>query len=220
MLDTVLFDLDGTLLDSMELIRRSYWHTLREHRGVEPAQASWLEGIGRPLRWQFEREARDAAEVEAMIATYRAYNRAHHDASVAAFPGALEAVRALAARGLRLGIVTSKLRVGALRGLECAGFVELFGVIIGADDVLEHKPHPAPVHAALSALGAEARRAVMVGDSPHDLAAGRAAGTRTAAVAWGPFPRATLRACAPDHWLEHPAEIARLGLADGALLRP
>jgi len=211
-LDTVLFDLDGTLLDSMELIRRSYWHTLREHRGAEPVQESWLEGIGRPLRWQFERHARDPAEVEAMIATYRAYNRTHHDASVAAFPGVAEALRALTARGLKLGIVTSKLRAGALRGLECAGLVGLFGVIVGADDVDEHKPHPAPVRAALAALGAEASRALMVGDSPHDLAAGRAAGTRTAAVAWGPFPREALLACAPDHWLEHPAEIARLGL--------
>lgn len=212
MLDAVLFDLDGTLLDSMELIQRSYAHALRVHRGVEPEHASWLEGIGRPLRWQFARHARDAAEVEAMIATYRAYNLAHHDGSVAAFPGAIEAVRALAARGLALAIVTSKLRAGALRGLARGGFDGLFPVIVAADDVTEHKPHPAPVHAALRALRAEASRAVMVGDSPHDLAAGRSAGTRTAAVAWGPFPAATLRACSPDYWLDAPAAITRLGL--------
>jgi pyrophosphatase PpaX len=214
-IDTVLFDLDGTLLDSMELIRRSYWHTMRAHLGVEPEQASWLEGIGRPLRWQFERQARDGAEVEAMVATYRAYNLEHHDASVAAFPGAVEAVRALSRRGVRLGIVTSKLHASALRGLERAGFDGLFGVVVGADDVSEHKPHPTPVRAALAVLGADAHGALMVGDSPHDLAAGRAAGTRTAAVAWGPFPRAALRACAPDHWFEDPVELARIGLTGG-----
>jgi pyrophosphatase PpaX len=213
MLDAVLFDLDGTLLDSMELIRRSYAHALRVHRGLEPERESWLEGIGRPLRWQFARVSADPAEVEAMIATYRAYNLAHHDASVAAFPGALEAVRALSARGLGLAVVTSKLRHGALRGLARGGFEGLFPVLVAADDVEEHKPHPAPVQAALAALGVDARAAVMVGDSPHDLASGRGAGARTAAVSWGPFPPAALRACRPDYWLDEPEEIARLGLA-------
>jgi len=212
MLDAALFDLDGTLLDSMGLIRRSYAHALRVHRGVEPEEESWLEGIGRPLRWQFTRYTSDPAELEAMIATYRAYNLAHHDASVAAFPGAIEALRALAARGLRLAIVTSKLRHGALRGLARGGFEGLYDALVAADDVNEHKPHPAPVQAALAALGVAPERAVMVGDSPHDLASGRAAGTRTAAVAWGPFPSPALRACAPDEWLEEPAAIARLGL--------
>ena len=147
-----------------------------------------------------------------MIATYRAYNRAHHDASVAAFPGVIEAVRTLERRGLGLAVVTSKLRAGALRGLARGGFEGLFPVIVAADDVEEHKPHPAPVRAALAALGVEPGRAVMVGDSPHDLASGRSAGTRTAAVAWGPFPPEALRACAPDYWLDDPTAIARLGL--------
>lgn len=210
MLTAALFDLDGTLLDSMELIRRSYWHAIREHRGVEPERAEWLEGIGRPLRWQFARVARDEAEIEALLATYRAYNLAHHDASVAAFPGAVEALRELAGRRIKLGVVTSKLRHGALRGLARGGFEGLFEVVIAADDVAEHKPHPAPVLAALARLGAAPRDAIMVGDSPHDLAAGRAAGTRTAAVSWGPFPEAELRATKPDLWLDLPAAIARL----------
>jgi pyrophosphatase PpaX len=209
-LEAVLFDLDGTLLDSMELIRRSYWHALRVQLCVEPSHAEWLEGIGRPLRWQFARVARDAAEVEALLATYRAYNLAHHDASVRAFPGAVEAVRALAARGLRLGVVTSKLRHGAQRGLVRGGFDGLFDVVVSADDVREAKPHPEPVERALASLGIRAERAFMVGDSPHDLAAGKAAGTRTAAVAWGPFPETALRAVQPDVWLAEVAEIAGL----------
>ncbi|MFM7298089.1 MAG: HAD-IA family hydrolase [Planctomycetota bacterium] len=210
-LDTVLFDLDGTLIDSIELIRRSYVHTLEAHGLPQSDPAFWLAGLGRPLRWQFAQFTTDPAEIERMVATYRVHNRAHHDALVSAFPGAVEAVAELHSRGLRLGIVTSKMREGAYRGLRSCGFrEEWFSAVVGADDVTEHKPHPEPVERALALLGSHASRAVMVGDSPHDLSSGRSAGTRTAAVAWGPFPHATLRATTPDHWLATPNDIATL----------
>jgi pyrophosphatase PpaX len=211
LIETALFDLDGTLIDSIELIRRSYEHTLRVHYGRAMTPADWLSGLGRPLRWQFAQYTDDAAEIEALIATYRAHNLAHHDAMITAFPGAVEAVRALKERGVAVAIVTSKLGSGARRGLERAGFGDLFDVIVGADDVDAHKPDPAPVVAALARLGRPAATAVMVGDSPHDLASGRAAGTRTAAVAWGPFARADLERARPDWWLDEPAQIAALG---------
>ncbi|MBL8803096.1 MAG: HAD-IA family hydrolase [Planctomycetes bacterium] len=211
--DTALFDLDGTLIDSIELIRQSYAHTLRVHRNFEPPLEFWIEGLGRPLRWQFAHFSADSAEIEAMVATYRAYNLAHHDAMIRAFDGAVEAVAQLKARGVKLGIVTSKMHAGALRGLKHCGFEGLFDAVIGADNVDEHKPHPAPVRAALAQLGASAERAVMVGDSPHDLSSGRAAGAFTAAVAWGPFPPERLLATAPDYWLETPREIAAQFLA-------
>jgi len=209
-IQTVLFDLDGTLIDSIELIRRSYEHTLRVHFDRALTPEDWLAGLGRPLRWQFAHYSQDPREVEAMIATYRAYNHEHHDAMVTAFPGAVDAVRALKDEGVALAIVTSKLNAGARRGLAIAGFQGLFDTIVGADDVQVHKPDPAPVIAALALLGRPAETAVMVGDSPHDLASGRAAGARTAAVAWGPFEREELERTRPDHWLETPDAIARL----------
>lgn len=207
---TVLFDLDGTLIDSMELIRRSYDHTLRVHLGRAMEQREWLSGLGRPLRWQFAQLAEDEREVDAMIATYRAWNLAHHDELVRGFPGVLDAVRELHERGATLGIVTSKLHASARRGLELCGLSPFFDVLIGVDDVTEHKPHPAPVLAALAKLERDPHTAVMVGDSPHDLASGRAAGTKTAAVAWGPFEHAELRATEPDHWISAPRELVAL----------
>ena len=209
-LTTFLFDLDGTLIDSIELILRSYRHTLRTHRGEEPADDVWMEGLGTPLWVQFCRFSEDPAEIEAMVATYRAYNLAHHDEMVRPYDGVVEAVRALKQRGRPLGLVTSKLRSGAIRGLVRASLEDAFDVVVGADDVTHPKPHPEPVRVALERLGAPARGAVFVGDSRHDLVSGRAAGVKTAAALWGPFDRSHLEDLAPDYWLERPADLAAM----------
>ena len=82
-----------------------------------------------------------------------------------------------------------------------------FDVLVGFDDIAEQKPHPAPVLAALERLGVDAAGALFVGDSPHDIRAGRAAGVRTAAVLWGPFPEHTLARESPHHWLAEPERI-------------
>jgi len=213
-LTTFLFDLDGTLIDSIELILRSYRHTLRTHRGEEPADDLWMEGLGTPLWVQFRRFSEDPAEIEAMVATYRTYNLAHHDEMVRPYDGVVEAVRALKQRGRPLGLVTSKLRSGAIRGLVRASLEDAFDVVVGADDVTHPKPHPEPVRVALERLGAPARGAVFVGDSRHDLVSGRAAGVKTAAALWGPFDRSHLEDLAPDYWLERPADLSLLTADD------
>lgn len=209
-LDTFLFDLDGTLIDSIELIRRSFEHALRVHLDRAPEHDEWLAGLGTPLSVQFERYVDDPREIERMIATYRAHNAEHHDALVRGYPGVREMLDALVRRRVGLGIVTSKQRGRALRGLEQCGLGGIFELVIGVEEVRRHKPHPEPVLAALAALGADPRRAIYVGDSPHDLCAGRAAGTRTGAALWGPFPRAWLERERPDHWLGSPLELASL----------
>ena len=209
-LSTFLFDLDGTLIDSIELILRSYRHTMRLHRGHEPSDDVWMEGLGTPLWVQFRHFTEDPAEIEAMVATYRAYNLAHHDELVRPYDGVVEAVRALRARKKTLGLVTSKMRSGALRGLRVAGLEDAFRVIVGADEVTHPKPHPEPVLMALERLRAPVAGAVFVGDSRHDLECGRAAGVKTAAVLWGPFDRAHLADLEPDYWLETPADLTLL----------
>ena len=209
-LSTFLFDLDGTLIDSVDLILRSYRHTMRLHRGHEPSDDVWMEGLGTPLWVQFRHFTEDPAEIEAMVATYRAYNLAHHDELVRPYDGVVEAVRALRARKKTLGLVTSKMRSGALRGLRVAGLEDAFRVIVGADEVTHPKPHPEPVLMALERLRAPVAGAVFVGDSRHDLECGRAAGVKTAAVLWGPFDRAHLADLEPDYWLETPADLTLL----------
>jgi pyrophosphatase PpaX len=206
----ILFDLDGTLIDSTKLIVDSYHHTMQVHRGRAFPDSDWIAGLGTPLRVQFRRFTSDEDEVQRMIATYREWNLAHHDTMVRGFPGAVETVRDLKARGAKLAIVTSKNRHGVERGLALCSFDGLFDVIVTSDDLEASKPDPAPVRTALAALGVGPATALLVGDSPHDIAAGRDAGTKTAACLWGPFERDRLAAEHPDYYLHSFQELARL----------
>jgi pyrophosphatase PpaX len=212
---TVLFDLDGTLLDSIRLIIDSYHHTLAAH-GLPPrTDAHWLAGIGTPLWVQFREFATDAALMARMVETYRDYNIANHDRQVRAYPGAVEAVRALRAAGVRTGLVTSKMRTGAERGLRFLELADAMDVVVAVDDVANPKPHPEPLLHAARRLGVGLDGTLFVGDSVHDMHCGRAAGARTAAALWGPMARADLEPAGPDYWLERPGELPGLVLGGG-----
>jgi pyrophosphatase PpaX len=206
---TYLFDLDGTLLDSIELILSSYRHTMVAHGREPPDDRFWLVGLGTPLTAQFARVSDDPVEVNRMVESYRAYNLANHDRLVRPYDGVAPVVSELAGRGA-LGVVTSKAHSAAQRGLRLVGLDSYFPVIVGEDDVAHHKPDPEPVRRAIELLGADPGTTVFVGDSPHDMAAGRAAGARTAAALWGPFSRTDLEPRAPDYWLTRPADLASL----------
>ena len=207
---TVLFDLDGTLIDSLRLILDSYHHTLEQHGLPGRTDDEWLKGVGTPLAVQLSEWRDELGTIEAMIATYREYNLEHHDRMVAVYPGILDAVREIKAAGLQTGLVTSKNRHGALRGLKLVGLEALMDVLVCADEVTNPKPHPEPVEKAVTLLGAEPATTLYVGDSIHDMNSGRAAGVLTAAALWGPFGRAQLEEARPDYWLETPGDLVEL----------
>jgi pyrophosphatase PpaX len=211
---TVLFDLDGTLIDSIRLILDSYHHTLQAHGFPARTDEQWLAGVGTPLRIQFSDWSHDADLLEAMVATYREFNLANHDRMVTVYPGVGDMLRRLHEAGIKLALVTSKNRQGALRGLQLTGLADYFAVLVCADDVQHPKPHPEPVERALALLGAERGDVIFIGDSIHDMHSGRAAGVATAAALWGPFGRAHLEETVPDHWLGTPHDVVELlGLA-------
>ena len=207
---TYLFDLDGTLLDSIELILTSFHHTSRIHLGEERPDEYWLAGVGTPLRTALRAVASSDEETDAMLETYRAFNLEHHDKMAKPYPGVVGVVQQLHKAGAKLALVTSKLRIGANRGLRLLGLEDEFPVRVCADDVVNGKPHPEPVLKALAALDARPEDALFIGDSEHDMLSGRAAGVATVAVTWGPFARETLEATRPTHWIDRPTEIARL----------
>lgn len=204
----VLFDLDGTVLDTEALILGS-WRHVRDTFGLDATDDVFRAGMGRPLHEVLAPFVAPGRTADQLVEVYRAHNHAHHDELARPFPGIPEVFDALRAEGVKLGIVTSKLRWLAARGLEINHLV--VDVLVGPADAARPKPHPDPVWLALQLLGAEPAHAVMVGDSPHDIEAGRAAGVSTAAVSWGMFPAETLRAAAPDRWLDRVDQLAGLG---------
>jgi pyrophosphatase PpaX len=206
----VLFDLDGTLIDSIELILNSAKHAFRNWDRRVPSDAEWLTGVGIPLATMFRRYARDDSEIEALIAKYREYQLAHHDRLVRCYERVVDTVDALRVARHPLAIVTSKTGWLAQRGLDHVGLGAHFDVVIGCDICEKHKPDPEPVLMALERLGYEPHEAVFVGDSVHDIEAGNAAGVTTIAALWGPFSREDLVASQPTHYLERISDLPRL----------
>jgi pyrophosphatase PpaX len=205
--EACLFDLDGTLIDSIELIFQSYEHTFRAHALPVAGRDVILAHLGRTLAQSFADFVEDPSRVEALVQTYRAFNLTHHDDLVKPYPGARAAVEALKIRGRRVGIVTSKKRDTALRGLALCGFDEPFDVFVGMEDCIRHKPDPEPLTRALEALSIGPKDACYVGDSPHDVASGNAAGVPVFVAGWGPFSREHFASVTMEAWLQAPEEL-------------
>ena len=213
----VLFDLDGTLADTVPLILASYRHAVSKLRGAwdEAGQDAWREYIGRPLRDAVRDFGRDADEARELLEAYLEYQDQAHDRMVTPFPGVHQIVSSLDIQGVPLALVTSKARDMALRTLDVCGFADVFPVVVTADEVERGKPDPEPVTLALGQLGGiEAETTIFVGDSPHDIVAGRAAGVVTVGVTWGAFPDDVLREADPHHLVRDVEELGRL-LASG-----
>lgn len=253
----VLFDLDGTLVNTGPLILTSFALTVEEVLGeVHPPEA-YLGGVGIPLRAQMERlvvaqregdilsataggalhldgtsgtiadvlgEGRltrsqaDAlyAKVDDLMAAYLRHNVRIHDELIEPYAGVEEQLRAFENAGVPMGVVTSKRHASAHADLAHFGLDRFFPVLVAADDVELHKPHPFPLLHGLALLeqhhgfALAAIDAAYVGDSPYDMVASNAAGTLSAGAVWGMFGEDALREHNPAELLCHPGELARL----------
>src|SRR3990170_299582 len=200
-LRAVLFDLDGTLIDSIALIVAAMDHAFDGFDGPRPTTEEWMLGIGTPLWLQLADYARNDEELARLRDRYRAFQFLHHDQYIRAYPGVAETLAALDARGLAMAIVTSKLDQLARRNLDFTGLAKYVPLVIGVEATEKHKPEPEPVLHALEQLGVAAGETVFLGDSPHDVAAGDAAGVATIAALWGAFTREQLAPAGPAPWL-------------------
>jgi pyrophosphatase PpaX len=180
---TVLFDLDGTLIDSGQMILASFRHATRTVLSREIADEELVAATGGATIYD-QMRAFDRDRVDELVRAYREHNEPLHD-ELAAFDGVEDLLAQLSREGRRLGVVTSKRRKTvdlAFCVLPIEGF---FDAIVTADEVKRAKPDPEPVLVALERLGAASDDAAFVGDSPFDVGAGKAAGIYTVRVSWG-----------------------------------
>lgn len=203
----ILFDLDGTLVDSIELIVAAAMNAFASRPGPSPSEAQIRNTIGRPLTTTFGPWLVDDNDLPFLIAKYREYQLEHHDALTNAYEGIVDAVAGLDAAGCRMAIVTSKVGFMAERALVHTGLAHYMRCVIASDSTERHKPDPQPVLMALERLGSAPGDALFVGDSPYDMQAARAAGVHALGVAWGAFAAETLRDAGAEAILQRPVEL-------------
>ena len=194
----ILYDNDGTLVDTYDLILDSMRYATREVLGRIVSDGDLMRGVGTPLDDQLVALAGGDPKLGMELArVYRAYNEERHDAVVRLFPGVADGLRGLKDAGFVQGVVTAKRHRLAQRGLEIVGAWEYLDCLVGADDCPKSKPDPDPIVRGAELLGLVPEECIYLGDSPYDMQAGIAAGCTTVAAHWGMFPAGELDAHGP-----------------------
>lgn len=204
-INTLLFDLDGTLIDTNELIFTTYLHTLDKYYPGQYKREDVLPFMGPSLEEVFGKM--DPQRSGEMIREYRTFNHKQHDKLVKEFPTVFDTVKTLKKQGFQLGVVTTKRHDTTLRGLQLMKLDRFFDVIVTKDDVSKTKPDPEPVFTALEQFQTPPEQAIMVGDNYHDILAGKSAGTKTAGVAWSVKGKDYLAQFKPDYMLNQMSDL-------------
>lgn len=202
---TLLFDLDGTLINTNELIVASFLDTLNRYYPDRYKREDVIAFNGPPLYETFH--SIDPERVEEMVKHYRKHNLEHHDLLVTEFDEVYDTLKTLKESGYKLAIVSTKISDVVKKGLQLTKLDEFFEVIIALDHVEKAKPDPEPVQKALALLGSSPEESIMIGDNYHDILSGQNAGTKTAGVAWSAKGREHLEQYNPDYILEKMSDL-------------
>jgi len=202
----VLFDLDGTVVDSGPIILASMRHATREVLGTEHTDDELMQAVGGPgLEAQLSVFGPD--DVDELVRVYRAHNEPLHD-TLEAFAGMEDVLVRLRAEGRRLGVVTAKRRSTVELAFASVPLGHLFETVVGGDETEKHKPDPEPLLLAAERMGVDPSQAAYVGDSPFDVGAAKAAGMYAIAVTWGRIhDRSRLERAEPDAIVDSPEEL-------------
>lgn len=203
---TMLFDLDGTILDTNELIIRSFMEALKGTAPEGFCREDIIPSMGEPLEDQLRRFSR-LDDVSHLVAAYREVNLRLHDELVKPFLHVNEVLERLHRSGIRIGVVTTKMRLTTEKGLKFVGIRDYVDAIVTIDDVANPKPHPEPVQKALAQLGADPASALMVGDSTVDMRSAAAAGVTAVGVSWSLKGGQILRDAGADYVIDDMREL-------------
>jgi len=213
---TILFDFDGTLVDTIPQIVDSFQYVFLSLTGEKGDEKAILSTIGIPLEEAFymfdESLRKQAAEL------YRRHNKARLQSGVSIFLGINEMLETIKNKGINLGIVTSKRHESAKMTAEYFDIYKYFDVFISRDSTKRHKPDPEPIEKAVSELFQRGltkempdnENILFVGDSIHDLNCAKNAGIACAIVDWTYMDKEEIKAGNPDYWINKPSDIYRL----------
>jgi pyrophosphatase PpaX len=202
----VLFDLDGTVIDSGAIILASMKHAAETVLGAAPPDRELMAAVGGP-GLEAQMRTLDPDRVEELVRVYRAHNEPLHD-ELECCAGMDDVLVRLAGEGRRLGIVTAKRRETVELAFDRVPLGHLFEVVVGGDETTRHKPDPAPLLLALERLGADPGDAAYVGDSPFDIRAAKAGGLHAIGVTWGKIhAREVLEPEQPDALVDTPEDL-------------
>lgn len=208
MINTILFDYDGTLMDTNEVVLQSWQHTFRTIRGHEEDLSVIRKTFGEPLVMTLEKTFPEIP-LEESLAIYRTYQKEVFTDFVEVFPGMMELLQQLKEKGYKLGLVTSRTKDTTWRGLEVYGMDQYFDAVITAGDTDKHKPDPEPILITLEKLGAAPEEAIMVGDTMFDLLCAQNAGVRSVIVDWSITMSESEKSQA-DHIIKTASELLEL----------
>ena len=207
----ILFDFDGTLVNTNDVIVASWQHTYKHYLGHEVPVEHITACFGEPLLLTMAREfpgvdPKESADV------YRSFQVENADRLVTIFPGIKELLAELKGAGYVLGIVTSRTRESALRYMDMFGITSYFSDLVTCDDTTVHKPNPEPLLLAMSRLGAAPAESLMIGDSPFDIKCANNAGVDSVMVNWRITCDETslIDDAKVDYWIHQPSDLVEL----------
>ncbi len=210
-IEAVLFDFDGTIMDTNDIILRSWRHLFKEIRGEDPDESMLLATFGEPLELTMRNFfGDDEAALKRNIAVYRNFQEESFEKDIKLFPGIYDVLIKLRGMGYRTALVTSRLSHTTRIGIEKFKLNMLFDTVVTADDCRSHKPDPEPVNIALERLGLLPEQAVMVGDTRVDIECAYRAGVGSVLVGWSAAMSGRTEACEgarPDYIIETPEDI-------------
>ena len=207
----ILFDFDGTLVNTNDVILASWQHTYRHYLGHEMPVDHITSCFGEPLLLTMEREF-PGVDPQESADVYRQFQLENADKLVTIFPGIKELLAGLKAAGYVLGIVTSRTRESALRYMDMFGITSYFSDLVTCDETTVHKPNPEPILLAMSKLGASAEESIMIGDSPFDIKCANNAGVDSVMVNWRITCDETsvIDDAKVDYWIHQPSDLVEL----------